>query len=310
MVHWCGHGPHQSETPRALELHDLQGIERSRTRVNTARPASPSTGCAFLVDFTRSARSPHLRPGISALVAAVAVFLVIGLAVGYLFLTQTPAPPPVPAATSSTTASTGASPPPSTSVKTAVEQWVSDFNARDGEGLGNFYTQESTVVWSGNAAGLAGTYTGRQNILILFGSSIGKTNTLNVSISDYAEKATSQDAANVTMIISFDGYSTVVGTLNGTVQATQEWQDSSAGWQIVKENWNYQTFIVQYPVSATTFPQWGALKTGQNPNLVSEKSFEWHAGPWVAASVYAALFAVLAIGVIRYRGGSRSPSYS
>jgi hypothetical protein len=41
---------------------------------------------------------------------------------------------------------------------------------------------------------------------------------------------------------------------------------------------------------------------------VSEKSFEWHMGPWVAASVYAALFAVLAIGVIKFRGRSRSGS--
>jgi hypothetical protein len=35
-----------------------------------------------------------------------------------------------------------------------------------------------------------------------------------------------------------------------------------------------------------------AIKDGLNPNLVPEKSFEWHAGPYVAASVYAFLGAV------------------
>jgi hypothetical protein len=51
----------------------------------------------------------------------------------------------------------------------------------------------------------------------------------------------------------------------------------------------------------TTFPQWTALKDGQSPNLVSDKSFEWNAGPYVAASVYALLGGVATIGLIRYR---------
>jgi hypothetical protein len=31
------------------------------------------------------------------------------------------------------------------------------------------------------------------------------------------------------------------------------------------------------------------MKNGGNPNLVSEKSFEWHAGPYAAATIYAFL---------------------
>jgi len=101
------------------------------------------------------------------------------------------------------------------------------------------------------------------------------------------------------------GNSSVVGTLSITVDANQQWNYMGGQWQIVKETWNYVTFNEQYPVSATTFPQWTAMKEGQNPNLVSEKSFEWHAGPYVAASVYAFLFGVLALGVMRYRKGRR-----
>ena len=53
--------------------------------------------------------------------------------------------------------------------------------------------------------------------------------------------------------------------------------------------------------TATTFPQWGYEAKGGNPNLVSEKSFEWHAGPYVAVSVYAFLAGVLGYAVIRFR---------
>jgi hypothetical protein len=53
--------------------------------------------------------------------------------------------------------------------------------------------------------------------------------------------------------------------------------------------------------SATTFPQWGYSLKGGNPNLVSEKSFEWHAGPYVAASVYAFLFGLVAFMALKLR---------
>jgi hypothetical protein len=93
----------------------------------------------------------------------------------------------------------------------------------------------------------------------------------------------------VTMTIDMRGNSTVVGGLNATIDATQQWNYNGGQWQIQKENWNYVTFKVQNPVPSTTFPQWTALKNGHNPDLISEKSFEWHAGPYLAALVYAFL---------------------
>jgi hypothetical protein len=47
------------------------------------------------------------------------------------------------------------------------------------------------------------------------------------------------------------------------------------------------------------------LKNGHNPDLISEKSFEWHAGPFIAALVYAFLGCVLAAGVMAYKRGSQ-----
>jgi hypothetical protein len=77
------------------------------------------------------------------------------------------------------------------------------------------------------------------------------------------------------------------------------------------ENWNYthydSTFIDAKIPSATTFPQWGYMLKGGNPNLVSEKSFEWSAGPYVAAAVYAFLLGVVMMTVLRLRS-SRGPA--
>jgi hypothetical protein len=185
-------------------------------------------------------------------------------------------------------------------VKSSVDQLVKDFNSRDVSGMSNFYAQDSCVKWVG-APGLEGVYLGQGNVRILYGSSIGKTIWLNASVTNYAEKVATPSNVNVSLTILMRGNSTVVGGLNATIDATQQWNYSGGQWQIQKENWNYVTFKVQNPVPSTTFPQWTALKNGHNPDLISEKSFEWHAGPYLAALVYAFLGGVLAIGVMSYR---------
>jgi hypothetical protein len=257
-----------------------------------------------MTSFTHSARTPTGRLAISALAVAVVVFVAIGIAVELVFLPKASVAGTTTTTTTATTvySCTGCSPTP---LKTAVNQWVADFNDRDVVGLGNFYSQDTTVTWSGNAPGLTGTYNGVGNVRILFGSSIGKTTFLTASIANYNEKDTNPSNANVSLTLTMNGNSSVVGALSITVDATQQWNYVGGQWQIVKESWDYTAFKEQFPVSATTFPQWTALKEGENPNLVSEKSFEWNAGPYVAASVYAFLFGVLAFGVIAFRKRSR-----
>jgi hypothetical protein len=191
-------------------------------------------------------------------------------------------------------------------VKSAVDQLIQDFNSRNVGGLSNLYAPDACVTWTGLASGLIGTYNGQGNIKILYGSSIGKTTVLNASITNYNEKAATPTNFDVSMTILMHGNSSVVGALDATIDATQQWVYNGGQWQIVKETWDYKVFKVQFPVSSTTFPQWGALKTGKNPDLVSEKSFEWNVGPYVAASVYAFLFGIVAMGVMKYRARPRS----
>jgi hypothetical protein len=258
-----------------------------------------------LANFKRAARSPERRLAISTLAIGVVVFVVIGIAVELVFLPKSSS-----TSSSQTTASSQVycaegCPTPSTPLKASVDKWVQDFNTRNVGGLSDFYAQQTAVTWSGKAPGLAGTYNGQTNVRILYGSSIGKTTTLNASIADYKENAVNPSNINVTMAVNMKGDSSVVGKLTANVAATQQWNYVGGQWQIVKETWNYKTFDTEIVVSATTFPQWGALRTGQNPNLVSEKSFEWNAGPFVAASVYAFLGGVLAMGVLMYARRSR-----
>lgn len=246
--------------------------------------------------------------GVSAAAVAVLVFVAIGIGAELAFLPK--ASSPGGAATTTTAAGsntvyscTGCSPTP---LKGAVDQWVSDFNTRDVSALGNFYSTDAVVDWTGSASGLTGVYNGVGNIRILYGSSIGKTTYLVASISNYNEKFTNPSNANVTLTLDMQGNSSVVGLLSITIDASQQWNFVGGQWHIVQETWNYVTFKEQFPVSSTTFPQWTAMKEGQNPSLVSEKSFEWNAGPYVAASVYAFLFGVLVFGAMKVRQRPRA----
>jgi len=261
-----------------------------------------------LAVFEEATRNHRARRAVSALAVAVVVFVIVGIAVEVTFL-----PKASNQGQSQTTSGTGCQgsvstdgSQPSTPVKSAVDQLIQYFNSRDVGGLSNLYAPDACVTWTGLASGLIGTYNGQGNIKILYGSSIGKTTSLNASIANYNEKATTPTNYDVSLTILMRGNSSVVGKLNATIDATQQWTYANGHWQIVKETWDYKVFDVQFVVSSTTFPQWGAMRIGQSPNLVSEKSFEWSAGPYVAASVYAFLVGIVAMGVIKYRGRTRS----
>jgi hypothetical protein len=250
-------------------------------------------------------RTDHPRLAISALTVAVVVFVAIGITVELVFLPKASSSgAQTTVTTGSTTVYSCTSPCNPPSLKGAVDTWVQDFNSRDVVALGKFYATDAAVTWN-NAPGLSGTYDGIGNVRILYGSSIGKTTYLTTNLTNYNEKQIIPGNSNVTLTLTMNGHSTVVGNLSISVDANQQWNYVGGQWQIVKETWNYVKFYESTPVSATTFPQWTALKEGQNPNLVSDKSFEWHAGPYVAASVYAFLAGVLAFGALKFRTRSR-----
>ena len=233
----------------------------------------------------------------SKLAIPVALVVIVAVAGAYVLLSR--------GSSTSTTVNTSSNTLPTVPVKDQVDQFVQDFTSRNVDGLVSLYAQSSTLVWSGNVGGLAGMYSPVGNIRLIYAATVGKSITLEANVSNYAEKVISPTVTNATFQITMLENSSEAGIVHATIDVTQEWVWGSAGWQITKENWAYTLFDSSYidaglPV-ATTFPQWGYEAKGGNPNLVSEKSFEWHAGPYVAASVYAFLFGVLAFTALRFR---------
>jgi hypothetical protein len=234
------------------------------------------------------------RRAVSRLATSIALLVVLLAAGGYIFLTRSQS------GASESSTSTSLSPTP---LNATVAQVMQDYNQRDVDGLASFYTSNSVLVWSGALVGLQGQYMGG-NIMLLYATTIGKSSTVNASISNLAEKVISPTVTNATFVVHMLANSTVAGIVTATIDATQEWNWNGAKWQILKENWAYilydSSYVDEGLPSVTTFPQWGYELKGGNPNLVSEKSFEWHAGPFVAASVYAFLIGVLVLGAFSY----------
>ncbi len=245
-----------------------------------------------MANIARQVLSPGKKVGTLALAIAVIVFVFIGITAEVVFL---------PKASSSASHTTT----PSEPVNAAVNRWVADLNSRNLMGLGDFYAENATVTYSGLATGFAGTYAGKGNIMILYGSTTGKEASVNASIANYNQNNMDPSDANVTFLLNMTGTNAVTGHFAILVNASQQWDYAGGQWQISKENWDYKVFNIQYPCCGTTFPQWAAARSGLNPDLVSEKSFEWHAGPYVAASMYAFLVGVIAIGSLAYRRRSR-----
>jgi hypothetical protein len=238
--------------------------------------------------------------GVSKFAVPIALVVILVVAGAYVFLTGNSRTPP-----SSTV--TG---PPTVAVRSAVDQLVQNVNDRNVDGVVTFYAPSSVVHWSGNTGGLSGLYNGPANIKLIYATTLGKTTKMNVNVSGYAEKPQSPTRINATFVMDMLANSTVMGKLTATVGVSEEWNWGGGGWRISRENWAYNYFdssAIDNKSShdVTTFPQWGVMKAGGNPDLVSEKSFEWHAGPYVAAAVYAFLLSIVFFFVVRPRQANR-----
>lgn len=225
----------------------------------------------------------------TVVVIAIIVVLLAVSGIAYYFLSQPKEIPPTTVSASATT-SGGASPD---AVKAQLKSFAATFDNRDPAGIAGFYTQDATVVWSGNAGNQAGQYTGRGNIELLYAATIGKTTSLNASFSNIQTQVINPNTLNVTLSVFLTGHSTVLGDFNVTVNAKQEWVSSNGVVEIQKETWNYLALVSQYHVSATVFPQWGLQMTGGSPNLATEHTLEWNLAPYLAAVLYFGLFVVV-----------------
>jgi hypothetical protein len=133
-------------------------------------------------------------------------------------------------------------------VMPSVYEWVYYLQSRDANSLASMYAVRANITWTGDIPGIAGTYEGRGNIEILYGSTIGKYTALGASISNYNEEAASPSVENVTFFLAMMGNSSVEGAVKIAANVTQSWNYTGGQWQVLQESWNYTTYDIQFPV--------------------------------------------------------------
>jgi hypothetical protein len=239
------------------------------------------------------------RRGTSKLAVPVALIIVVVIVVAGALVLLPKGPKTTTTQSSSTTSL------PTVALNSTVSQLIQDLNSRNVNGMISFYSPDAVTIWSGSTGGLSGMYTGTTNIKLIYATTVGKSSSLDANMSNYRQIASSPTQENSSYVVKLLANSTAAGVVHATIDVSEQWDWAGSGWQITKENWAYSQYdssLIDAGIpSATTFPQWGYELKGGNPNLVSEKSFEWHAGPYVAASVYAFLFGVLALTALRLR---------
>lgn len=91
-----------------------------------------------------------------------------------------------------------------------------------------------------------GNFSGSNNIGIALGSFIGKF--INFSVS--TESQSIEAKGNVSVVnstLGFQGYSSVVGRVNGTIVAQDVYTHAGSSWLIARETWNFTQFNAQFP---------------------------------------------------------------
>ena len=101
--------------------------------------------------------------------------------------------------------------PRTPSLKSAVEQYLRTFEAKDIPKLMTYYDQAGTYAdWKGQAGAFAGTYDGFGNVRILFASVAGNTDEIRVRMSEYKADITG-DSATVKFTLDNTGHGKLVG---------------------------------------------------------------------------------------------------
>lgn len=202
---------------------------------------------------------------------------------------------------SSSSQSTGPAPP---SLNASVNSFLAAFNARNVDpGIKGFYLSDSVVNWTGDTGGTGGVYTGPDNIVLVYATTIGHTTAFSAKIGNLTETSTGSNTATVKYGLFITGSSTIVGPFNASISVTENWVNNGGNWSIHTDVWHYNYFSSSQTSQATVFPQWGLSLKGKPPSLAGEHVFEWNIAPYLALAVYASIAMLgVALLLVRKRG--------
>ena len=182
-------------------------------------------------------------------------------------------------------------------VQAATNTHISDVQSRNVPVVLSQYTNNATVVWTGQTGGLGGTYHGTSNIQILYAGALSTAKTLSLTLENYTAQSIDSTHANSTFGLHLVGYSPVLGNVTAHIQAEVAWIYNGTGWAIQGENWNYLTFTSTVSGGATTFPQWHT-PSRESPDAF--KNFVFHIGGPAYAFVIFGYVAVLVVLLLAF----------
>jgi hypothetical protein len=133
-------------------------------------------------------------------------------------------------------------------VANAYANHLLQFSARDKTALVSGYESNGTMEWTGAEAAGTGNFSGSTDIGIKLKSFTGKL--VNFSLSDgYQSIGVKGDVSVVNSTLDFQGYSSVVGRVNGMIVAQDAYVHVGSSWLIARETWNFTQFNEQFPVT-------------------------------------------------------------
>jgi len=248
-----------------------------------------------------------MRQGVSARAVAGLLVAVAVIAASALFWSSQSS------GSASTTTSVSTTPVAILAAANIFNQHLQKMEARQHDAIMNDYSNDSVVVWSGNTAGLGGTYTRKQNIRLLLAVFLGDSQSLSITPTqeDFFKNKDSQVTVNATLELRGNG--SILGPFNGTILATTAYTNSEGTLKIGSEKWTFATFFYGAVSTHTTFPEWQdvgePISSRRSPDWLH--NFAWdYGGLGVAILIWGFLALVAAAVAKRARREPSRPALS
>ena len=189
---------------------------------------------------------------LSAATVAAALVLVAAIAIllSHLESISTSSPVSGTSVTSTTSSSSTMTTKQVTeTIGSSFESHMLSLASRNVSAIISHYEGNTSIIWTGVASGLAGTYIGANNTSILLNNLIGRANSFAVGNLTRTVVATSDDSATVNSTFDFLGRSTLYGNFSGSISAQDlfVYSAASGAWLISHEVWNFLSFNYQPP---------------------------------------------------------------
>lgn len=116
------------------------------------------------------------------------------------------------------------------------------------------YLANATMTWSGTmtmsgtnvTGGIGDTDVGTSDIGGTLRTFFGEATSLYITIDSFNVTNVSSGTGDIRANLSFAGSTAIWGAINGTVSASYQFVHESGGWLISKEDWDFETFDVQF----------------------------------------------------------------